>query len=188
MSPILPASPRHTPAGTSSHNPDAGARPMPDIAPPSPWGGPSSLGGRHHVRGRRSERRRAATHLPHWKTHPWPRHGLSTHHAARRRDRDWMRLRRIKEHAFQGARRRNDEGLHRGPHHEGTASETAEEEDGKAPASLHHINQDLNEHDRFSLRETTNEGKGGITPLRPVDPFRVSKHIRIERDLHWSLS
>ena len=132
MSPILSPSPRHTPADTASHNPDLSARPVADIASPSPRGRPSSPAGRHHVRGRRSGRQRTATHLPHWKIRPWPHHGLGARHLARRRDHDWMRLRRIKDHAPQCARDRDDAGPRRAPHDLGTVSE-ADEDDGKPP-------------------------------------------------------
>ncbi len=35
-----------------------------------------------------------------------------------------------------------------------------------------------------SLGETTNEGKGRITPLRPVHPSHIGQPIRSERDFY----
>lgn len=132
MSPILTPSPGHAPADTSAHDRHLGARTPPGIMPPSPGGGPSTPSSRDHVRGPRCARRQAATHLPHWKIRTWPRHSPDTRPPIRRRDRDWMRLRRVKDHVSQRLRRRDDEGPRREPHDPGTVSE-ADEDDGKPP-------------------------------------------------------
>ncbi len=132
MSPILTPSPGHAPADTSAHDRHLGARTSPDIMPPSPGGDPSPPSSRDHVRGLRFARRQAATYLPHWKILTWRRHSPDTRPPIRRRDRDWMRLRRVKDHVSQRLRRRDDEGPRREPHGPGTVSE-ADEDDGKPP-------------------------------------------------------
>ena len=130
MSLILTPSPGHAPADTSVHDRHLGARSPRDIMPPSPGGGPSTPSSRDHVRGPRCARRQAATHLPHWKIRTWRHHSPDTRPPIRRRDRDWMRLRRVKDHASQRLRRRDDEGPRREPHDPGTVSEV-DGDDGK---------------------------------------------------------
>ncbi len=137
MSPLSILPPRHRAADTSSHAIFPGARPLSDRAPPSRRGAPSPAADRHRARRRQSLQRRTATHLPHWKIRPWPRHGLGTHPPARRRDRHGMGLRRLKDHASQRVlpAHHDHEGPRRGKR---AAPETDEGDHRPGPrASLH---------------------------------------------------
>ncbi len=140
MRPILIPSPWHAPAAPSSRGPEP-ARVAACIGRPFAKSRPARVRGRDHVRGRRPTRRRDAIHLPHWKIRRWPRRGLCPPHPARRRDRDWMSLRRVKDHSSWGVppTHQDREGPRRAPR-DGKRTPDADEEDGKSPHSLRRIN------------------------------------------------
>ncbi len=94
---------RHSPAHRSRPDPardprvaSAGGRALATDRRRPPQAARTGLGGLR--RGGRATRRPTR-----WKVRRWPRHGLDTTRRARRRDRDWMTLRRTRDRPPQGA-------------------------------------------------------------------------------------
>src|SRR5262249_52023405 len=57
-----------------------------------------------------------------------------------------------------------------------------------ANEDIEKLAENLDRDDAGFLRKFANEGQSGVTPLSPVDTFRVGEDVRVEGDLHLSSS